>query len=135
MSKGNPAPDTPLEIVMNSSKLTLPALALALILTAGGAAAFAKSGADSSDNDAVADLAKAKVTLVQAVTSAEQHAGGRATGAELETEKGKALYEVEVVAANKAVYDVTVDAGTGKVLASKIDKADSADEADEKDGD
>lgn len=120
---------------MNNSKLTLPALALALILTAGGAAAFAKSGADGSDNDAVADLAKAKVSLVQAVMSAEQHAGGRATGAELETEKGKALYEVEVVAANKAVYDVIVDAGTGKVLASKIDKADSADEAEEKDDD
>ncbi len=120
---------------MNSSKLTLSALAMALILTAGGAAAFAKSGADGRDNDAVADLAKANVTLVQAVTTAEQHAGGRATGAELETEKGKALYEVEVVAANKAVYDVTVDAETGKVLASTIDKADSADEADEKDDD
>jgi uncharacterized membrane protein YkoI len=111
---------------MNINKLTLPALAVTLILIAGGTAAFAKSGAD---------LANAKVTLVQAVTTAEQHAGGRATGAELETEKGKALYEVEVVAANKAVYDVTVDAGTGKVLASKIDKADSADEADEKDDD
>ena len=30
---------------------------------------------------------------------------------------------------------LTVDAGTGKVLASQIDKADSADEADEKDDD
>lgn len=120
---------------MYSNKLTLPALAMTLILVAGGTAAFAKSGADGSDNDAVADLANAKVTLVQAVTTAEQHAGGRATGAELETEKSKALYEVEVVSANKAVYDVTVDAGTGKVLASKIDKADSADEADEKDDD
>lgn len=117
---------------MNSSKLTTPALAIALILTAGGAAAFAKSGAESRDNDAVADLALAKVTLIQAVTAAEHHAGGRATDAELETEKGKTVYEVEVVAANKAVYDVTVDAGTGKVLASKIDKADSADEAGEK---
>lgn len=120
---------------MNSNKLALPALAVALILTMSGAAAFAKSGVEGRDNDAVADLAHAKVTLVQAVTSAEQHAGGRATGAELESEKGKALYEVEVVAANRAVYDVTVDAGTGKVLASKIDKADAADEADEKDDD
>lgn len=113
---------------MNSNKFALPALAAAVILAVGGGVAFAKSGTAGDDNDAITDLARAKITLVQAVAAAEHHAGGRATAAELETEKGKTLYEIEVVAANKAVYDVTVDAGTGKVVSSEVDKADAGDE-------
>lgn len=120
---------------MNSNKFALPALTAAVILAVGGGVAFAKSGTVGGDNDAITDLARAKITLVQAVGAAEHHAGGRATAAELETEKGKTLYEVEVVAANKAVYDVTVDAGTGKVLSSEVDKADAAGEADEESDD
>lgn len=47
---------------------------------AGGAAAYAKAAAE---NEALADLARAQVTLVQAVTAAESHADGKAVQAEL----------------------------------------------------
>ncbi len=63
---------------------------------AGGAAAlqlFAKTGADR-ENNALADLAKAKVTLSQAISAAEAQAGGRAVSAELDGENGTAVYKV-----------------------------------------
>ena len=104
--------------------LTLPAIALAALMAIGGGVAVAKSSTGAAENDAVADLAKARISLTQAIAAAEQHVGGRAAGAELETENGKTEFEVEVVAAN-TVHDVTVDALTGKVTKSEIDKADS----------
>ena len=109
---------------MMKKNLTLPAIALAAVMAIGGGAAVAKGNA-GGENDAVADLAKARISLTQAIAAAEQHAGGRATGAELETENGKTEFEVEVVAANNTVHDVTVDAQTGKVTKSELDKADS----------
>ena len=42
----------------------------------------------------------------------------------LENENGFLVYGVEVVTADKAVMEVKVDAGSGKVLAINPDKAD-----------
>ena len=44
--------------------------------------------------------------------------------AELEAKKGKVQFEVEVVAPDKSVHEVKVDATTGKVLSSKLDEED-----------
>lgn len=90
---------------------------------AGGAAAFAKSGGDT-ENNALADLAKAKITLTQAISAAEAQAGGKAIQAELDGENGTTVYKVEVVSADSKVHDVTVDVTDGKVLSSKLDQAD-----------
>jgi uncharacterized membrane protein YkoI len=92
---------------------------------AGGVAAFAKAGADT-ENNALADLAKAKakVTLSQAISAAEAQAGGRAIQAELDGENGTTVYKVEVVSADSQARDVTVDVTEGKVLSSKLDQAD-----------
>ncbi len=106
---------------MNTRKQLLSAAILTALLAAGGTA-MAQSG--KQENDAVHDLAKAKVTLTQAIAKAEAHAKGRATQAEIETERGKTVIEVEVVSGKNAVYDVTVDAVTGKVLSSELDKED-----------
>ncbi len=103
-------------------KIALPALAVALGALAAGGAVLAKSA--SGENDAVADLAKAKLTLSQAVSAAESHAPGKATKAELEGENGASVYNVEVVASNNKVFDVKVDAADGRVLSSKEDQAD-----------
>jgi uncharacterized membrane protein YkoI len=109
-------------MIMTTRNITLSLLAFTAVLATGAGVAYA-SGAN--ENDALADLAKARVTLVQAVGTAEKHVGGRATQAELETEKGQTAYEVEVVAANRTVHDVKIDAVSGKVLSSTIDKADA----------
>ena len=75
---------------------------------------------------------KAKISLVQAVTVAEQHANGKASQAEFENSKQGWVYDVEVVSGAK-VFDVKIDADKGTVISSAEDKADRDDEHDAKD--
>src|ERR1700730_18477593 len=63
------------------------------------------------------DFSKAPVTMSQAIATAEQQAGGKATKAKLENEKGKLLYEVRVTGKDQAT-EVKTDAQDGNVLAS-----------------
>ena len=98
-------------------KTILAAIAILSATAVGGAYA-----ANSADNDALA-VANAKLSLTQAIMAAEQHVGGKASRAEYEHEKGKAVFEVEVVK-DKTVMDVEVDAMSGQVIAAVEDKAD-----------
>lgn len=104
---------------MTSRKTIIATTVLAL-----GVASAAFAG--TRGNDAVTDLAQANITLAQAVGAAEQHAGGRATKAELERREGKAAFEVEVVN-GQAVSNVVVDATDGRILASTADREDRED--------
>ncbi len=114
--------------------LMIPALIVAAgVATAGGLAYAKQSG--TAENDAVSDLDKAKITLVQAVSAAEAQAGGRATKAELDGERGAVAFDVEVVTPDNKVFDVKVDAADGKVLSSKLDQADRGEKDEEKDED
>jgi len=83
------------------------------------------------ENDAMA-IATAKVSLTQAVTTAEQSAHGQAARAEYENSHLGWVYDVEVVSGNK-VYDIKVDAASSKVVASKLDQADHDDDHDRQD--
>lgn len=112
-------------------KFTVPALIVAVGVATAGGLAYAKSA--EADNDAIVDLAKAKITLTQAISAAEAHVSGKATQAELEGERGAVVYEVEVVAADSKILDVKVDAADGKVLSSKLDLGDRGETEDEKD--
>lgn len=105
------------------AKIMIPALIVAAGLATAGGLAFARQ-TGGMENDAVADLAKARISLNQAVTAAETQAGGKATKAELEGERGALVFNVEVVAGDNKVVDVKVDANDGKVLSSKADQAD-----------
>lgn len=109
--------------------LMIPALIVAVgVASAGGLALAQQTGV--LENDAVADLAKAKITLNQAIGTAEAHASGRATKAELEGEHGAVAFDVEVVTADNKVFDVKVNAIDGKVLSSKQDMADRGEKDD-----
>ena len=98
------------------SKLSL----LAVTIAAAGSMAYAATGA--LQNDAVA-IATAKTSLVQAITTAEQHASGKAMHAEYEHTRQGWVYDVEVVNGTK-VFDVRVDADKGTVISSAEDKND-----------
>lgn len=87
--------------------------------------------AKSNENDALA-INSAKISLVQAITAAEQHVGGKASGADYEQHKGKWVFDVEVVK-DKQVMDVKVDATSGKVIVATVDKVDRADANDRPD--
>jgi uncharacterized membrane protein YkoI len=104
-------------------KLIIPALVIAAGVATAAGLAFAKESG-SNENDATADRAKAKISLTQAVGAAEAQAGGQATRAELDGERGVIAFNVEVVTPDNKVFDVKVDANDGKVLASKQDQAD-----------
>lgn len=110
---------------------TMTAAGAAVLLSLG---VYAAKAAESHQNDAV-PVAQAAVSLTQAITAAEQHAGGKASKAEYEQggKGGAWVYDVEVVA-GATVLDVQVDPRTGAVLSSKEDKSDGDDnEHDEKD--
>ena len=109
------------------SKKTLIAAAVVAMAGAGTVAYAARH----LENDALA-IMNAKISLVQAIAAAEQHANGKATRAEFDRTLQGGLYDVEVVSGGK-VFDVTVDADKGTVLSSVEDTGDR--EGDEHDDD
>ncbi len=109
--------------------LTLAGFAL------GGIGIALANPAAAPENDAVRDLAAARISIEQAIGAAQTATGGRATAAELDGEHGRLIYEVEVVTPKRAVLEVSVDALNGKVLAQRNDAAEGKDEADEADND
>lgn len=111
---------------MSRSNTLSMIIAAAGLATAGGLAYASQA---NTSNDARADVAKAQITLEQAVGAAlGQHPGGKATRAELESKKGATYYDVEVATADQKVFDIKIDAGTGKVLSSNLDKQDGGDD-------
>jgi uncharacterized membrane protein YkoI len=106
-------------------------LASASLITVAGLA-WAGSQHDS-ENDASVDLAKAKVSLVQAVQTAQTQTSGQATRAELDSEHGGLAYSIEVVDAKQQALDVRVDAISGKVLSRQPDAHDGAGNDEDKD--
>lgn len=101
---------------MKAPKLAPLALVALLATAAGGGVALAK-GHDDDSNDAAA-LASTKVTLVQAIATAEQQTGGRAIGAGADNENGRVAIAVEV-AAKDGVRTVLIDPATGQVAANR----------------
>ena len=110
-------------------KIAISALIIAAGVATAGGLAFARSS--DAEDDVVANLAKATITLTQAVGAAEAHSGGKATKAELEVERGTIAYQVEVVTGDNKVFDIMVDAADGKVLSSKLDLADRGEKDDD----
>lgn len=100
---------------MNSKRALMVGTLLAV--ATGMTTAVAAEGKSEHDRAPI-DLSKATVTMSQAIATAEQQAGGRATKAKLENEKGTLLYEVKVAGKDKAT-EVKVDAQNGKVLATE----------------
>lgn len=114
-------------------KIVIPALLMAAGIATAGGLVYAQQA--SAQNDALTDLAKARISLVQAVTTAEQHAGGRASRAELQNDNGRLVYGVEV-ADNAKTTDVKVDATDGSVVSAQPDQGDhQGDREEERDDD
>lgn len=98
-------------------------------------ASFAKSDVSkvSSGTISIEKLDKAdfptlaKLTSYQAVQIALDAVPGKVLKTELENGNGFLVYGVEVVTPDKAIMDIKVDAGSGKVLAMNKDDADGED--------
>ncbi len=96
---------------MNTKLIT--SLALAGIVAAG--TAFAAVGSD--ENREANALQGAKVSLAQAIASAEQQTGGRAFAAGVDIKGGQTRIVVETNGP-KGVQTVAIDAQSGQVVAS-----------------
>ncbi len=105
----------------------------AVLITAGlSGAAYAVQAKESGVNDALA-AASARVTIKSAIDQALNKVPGTVVAVEYENEDGKAVWEVEVLAANKSVHDLTIDASSGKVLSNQVDSNDDGDDEDKDD--
>jgi uncharacterized membrane protein YkoI len=114
-------------------KILIPAIIMAAGIATAGGVAYSQQPAPATQNDAIAELAKARISLAQAVAIAEQHAGGKASRAELEDEDGRFVYGVEVSDTLKTT-DVKVDATDGRVVSAKVDAADPGSENESENG-
>ena len=106
-------------------KRTLP-IALAALLAVGAAGGTALAQNRNQDSRDIAALATMKVTLQQAIATAEGQAGGRAVGADVSQQGGATRILVEV-AGPQGVKTVTVDGATGQVTATRDGGGDSED--------
>jgi len=98
------------------NKKIIASLALAGLVGAGAIAGTAVAADRDGDKEANA-LQGAKVSLIQAITAAEQQTGGRAYDAGVDVKSGQTRIVVETNGPN-GVQTVAVDAQSGQVVAS-----------------
>lgn len=116
-------------------------LAIVAIVALVGGASIA--GAEEDDDGKLsldglaAELAKAQITLSAACKTAEDAAKGKAFAAEFEVEDGKVLYDVFVLVPGTPpkLFEVEVDAVTGKVIEIEEEGDDDDGDDDEEEDD
>ena len=88
-------------------------------------------GSDREDkNQEAVQASSAKVTMEQAIQTAKAKYPGRVVEAELESEDGALVYEVEIVSASGMEQEIEVDAQSGNILGSESEN-EANDDADE----
>lgn len=100
---------------MNTKQIVILVAAGMIATGAGGSLAYAEEHGNHTDAQA---LANSKISLSQAIATAEQQAGGKAVDAGVDNEKGTVRIAVEV-ASNQGVKTVLVDPQTGQVTGTK----------------
>jgi uncharacterized membrane protein YkoI len=93
-------------------KTILPVAVAGMIAIGVSAAAYARN---ENATDEAAIIANAKVSMVQAITTAEQQVGGKAVGTGIEDQDGTVYFEVQVLK-NGTRHKVLIDPQTGKVV-------------------
>ncbi len=109
---------------MTKKRILMASLAAAALAGVAGGVVVAKESREGIHD--MASLATMKVTLQQAIATAEQQSNGRAISADIRQEKGAARIEVEVVGP-KGPQVVMVDAQSGLVTATRVGEQDEQD--------
>lgn len=91
--------------------------ATALVFAAFGLA----TGHEGKEGTAVPEAA---ISMEQAITAATAQFPGKVLEAELESEDGKAVYEIEIVNTSGEIRELEIDGQTGKVLSSEQEDQD-----------
>lgn len=99
------------------------AYGLGALLMVGLVVGFTAPAWSDDKEGNVADLVKdAKVTIDQAIKTAQEKVPGTVVEAELEKKHGKTVWEVEVVGADGKVTEVHIDAAAGTVIDTEAKK-------------
>lgn len=80
-------------------------------------------------------LLTAKLSMEEAIATAKTKFPGQVLEAELETEHGQAVYEIEIAGTTGAVTEIKIDAQSGELLSSDIEDQDEQEKLEEKDKD
>jgi len=102
------------EATMLQTGSVLPAM-LAGLLLAGVGSGMALAAGQGDGNREAAAVATMKVSLTQAIATAEQQSGGKAYDAGVDVDGGKTRIVVET-SGPKGVQTVTIDAASGQVV-------------------
>ncbi|WP_082918232.1 PepSY domain-containing protein [Oceanobacillus sp. Castelsardo] len=62
-----------------------------------------------------------EITIVEAMDIAMQQVPGQVVKVELDMEKGRKVYEVDIVTSQGIKYEVSVDVNTGEVVEVELD--------------
>lgn len=89
----------------------LPAIAIATVAAGATNSAFADTGEDRGE---IATAMSAKVSAAQAITAAEQRAGGHAAKLDIEKDNGAYHYEVKTISKRK-LTEMIVNPASGQV--------------------
>ncbi len=103
---------------ISKTKVSIGGAVLAIALVSG--LAFAAQRGEQSE---IANLAKAKITLSDAINAAHAQLPGQLLSAALDDENRPLAFRVEIVQQGK-IMEALVDAQTGQVLGVKEDKGD-----------
>ncbi|MFI5659802.1 PepSY domain-containing protein [Streptomyces sp. NPDC051684] len=136
---------------MKRRTTVISAIAVVALLGGGTATAVAVSGDDGSgssksaasqssvkvkDDDGVSDNQEeaneakgAKVSAEDAIAAALKHTPGTAVGADLDSDDGRLVWDVDVIGSGDKWQHVEVDPGTGKVLGSHTERDDDGDDS------
>ncbi|WP_394430330.1 PepSY domain-containing protein [Streptomyces sp. SGAir0957] len=130
---------------MKRRTTVISAIAVVALLGAGTATAVAVADDDGSSapkssvrvkDDGVSDAQEnandvkgARIKAEDAIAAALKHTPGTATGADLDSDDGRLVWEVDIIGSGDTWHDVDVDPGTGKVLGAHSEKDDDGDAA------
>ncbi|WP_338700627.1 PepSY domain-containing protein [Streptomyces sp. Q6] len=120
---------------MKRRTTVIAATAAVALLGAGAATTVAVADDDGStrakqssvrvaDDDAT-EAKRAKVTAADAITAALRHTPGIATGAELDSDDGNLVWDVDVIGQDNKWHHIDVDPGTTKILNSYVEHEDN----------
>lgn len=124
-------------------KITNAVMAIGFAASALSLSAFANAegkivGTISAKGTQEKDFPKlAKVSLIQAMKTANELVPGEIISSGLERENGYLVYAVEITSEKNGFHEIIVDAGNGRVLADerKHGKSDHGDDDEDKDDD
>lgn len=94
---------------------------LATTIITGGLIAVTSFAFADKDNVDYQQLAGASIQLNDAVDIATNAVPGKVFEAELELEKDKSVWEIEILSTNNELFEIEIDANSGEIISQELE--------------